>query len=146
VLSRHQGLLGNAEEELTIGRAVAAVGARVVKDLSSFHPGDPDIQLDTAVNGSLLAAPILAVYQAWHSPVRFQPNDVATASRNDPDAYRRLAAAAEGDALELATNQRRDIGSNNWVVSGSRTASGAPMMANDPHRAQSAPSLRYWVH
>ncbi|HEX4682797.1 MAG TPA: penicillin acylase family protein [Gemmatimonadaceae bacterium] len=146
VLSRHQGLLGNVEEELTVGRAVAAAGPRVVKDLSSFHPGDPDIQLDTAVNGSLLAAPILDVYQAWHSVVRFRPNDVVATSRNDQDAYHRLATAAEADALELVTNQRRDIGSNNWVVGGSRTASGAPIMANDPHRAQSVPSLRYWVH
>jgi penicillin amidase len=40
----------------------------------------------------------------------------------------------------------RDIGSNNWVVSGSRTQSTFPILANDPHRAQSAPSLRYWVH
>jgi len=39
-----------------------------------------------------------------------------------------------------------DIGSNNWVVSGRLTESGFPLMANDPHRAQSAPSLRYWVH
>jgi len=39
-----------------------------------------------------------------------------------------------------------DVGSNNWVVSGSRTQSGLPMMMNDPHRTQSAPSLRYWVH
>jgi penicillin amidase len=146
VLSRHQGLLGNVEEELTLGRAVAAVGPGVVKELSSFHPGDPDIRLDSAVNGALLSQPILAVYQAWHSNVRFQPTDVAVAYRNDESSYRRVAAAAEADANELAWNQRRDIGSNNWVVSGTRTASGSPIMANDPHRAQSAPSLRYWVH
>ena len=35
---------------------------------------------------------------------------------------------------------------NNWVVAGSRSASGYPLMANDPHRVQAAPSLRYWVH
>ncbi|HSG48357.1 MAG TPA: penicillin acylase family protein [Longimicrobiales bacterium] len=40
----------------------------------------------------------------------------------------------------------RDLGSNNWVVAGSRSASGYPLMANDPHRVQAAPSLRYWVH
>jgi len=40
----------------------------------------------------------------------------------------------------------RDIGSNNWVLGGSRTQSTFPILANDPHRAQSAPSLRYWVH
>src|SRR5699024_6507118 len=39
-----------------------------------------------------------------------------------------------------------DIGSNNWIVSGSRTQSSFPILANDPHRAQGAPSLRYWVH
>jgi penicillin amidase len=37
-------------------------------------------------------------------------------------------------------------GSNNWVVSGKRTASGAAILANDPHRQVSNPSLRYIVH
>src|SRR5262245_21552461 len=39
-----------------------------------------------------------------------------------------------------------DDGSNNWVVSGSRTATGKPILANDPHRALDHPSLRYLVH
>jgi penicillin amidase len=34
-------------------------------------------------------------------------------------------------------------GSNNWVLAGSRTASGRPILANDPHRVLSLPSLRY---
>lgn len=33
--------------------------------------------------------------------------------------------------------------SNNWVVSGSRTASGKPILANDPHLGLTAPSLWY---
>lgn len=37
-------------------------------------------------------------------------------------------------------------GSNNWTVHGSRTASGRPILANDPHRAHAVPSLRYLVH
>jgi penicillin amidase len=36
--------------------------------------------------------------------------------------------------------------SNNWVVSGRRTASGKPLLANDPHLAPSAPSIWYMVH
>ena len=39
-----------------------------------------------------------------------------------------------------------DIGSNNWVISGSLSQSTHPIMANDPHRVIEAPSLRYWVH
>ena len=37
-------------------------------------------------------------------------------------------------------------GSNNWVVAGRRTATGRPILANDPHRTHDIPSLRYLVH
>ena len=36
--------------------------------------------------------------------------------------------------------------SNNWVVSGKHTASGKPLLANDPHLQASAPSIWYMVH
>ena len=35
------------------------------------------------------------------------------------------------------------IGSNAWVVSGSRTTTGQPLLANDPHLPQSAPGVWY---
>src|SRR5207253_4348014 len=37
-------------------------------------------------------------------------------------------------------------GSNNWTISGTLTASGKPLLANDPHRVIGLPSLRYMVH
>ncbi len=37
----------------------------------------------------------------------------------------------------------REIGSNNWVIGGSRTASGLPLLANDPHLSTSIPSIWY---
>ncbi len=51
------------------------------------------------------------------------------------------AAAAYG-----AIPYQRAEGSNNWVVSGAKTATGKPLLANDPHRAISNPSLRYLTH
>ncbi len=36
--------------------------------------------------------------------------------------------------------------SNNWTVSGALTATGKPLLANDPHRVIAEPSLRYIVH
>ncbi|MGH9883739.1 MAG: penicillin acylase family protein, partial [Pyrinomonadaceae bacterium] len=36
--------------------------------------------------------------------------------------------------------------SNNWVVSGKHTASGKPLLANDPHLMSSAPSIWHMVH
>lgn len=44
-----------------------------------------------------------------------------------------------GSSLDLS-------GSNNWVLAGSKTFSGKPLLANDPHRALELPSLRTWVH
>jgi penicillin G amidase len=37
-------------------------------------------------------------------------------------------------------------GSNNWTIAPSRSATGRPILANDPHRAYSTPSLRYIAH
>jgi penicillin amidase len=37
-------------------------------------------------------------------------------------------------------------GSNNWVVAGSHTTTGKPLLANDPHLALSAPAIWYYAH
>ncbi|MBC3786909.1 penicillin acylase family protein [Spirosoma utsteinense] len=47
---------------------------------------------------------------------------------------------------EWFETEKQYVGSNNWIISGNKSTSGYPMLANDPHRAQSTPSLRYWVH
>ena len=56
----------------------------------------------------------------------------------------RGASGAEA-SLDFGTPEYSP-GSNNWVVSGQRTASGAVILANDPHRQVTNPSLRYIVH
>jgi penicillin amidase len=38
-----------------------------------------------------------------------------------------------------------DIGSNNWVVSGDRTMTGMPLLANDPHLGIQMPSIWYEI-
>jgi len=38
------------------------------------------------------------------------------------------------------------LGSNSWAVSGSRTASGKPLLANDPHLGLELPALWYEMH
>ena len=45
----------------------------------------------------------------------------------------------------IGTGSGSGIGSNNWTVSGTRTASGYPMLANDPHLDLSLPSLWYEI-
>lgn len=146
VISRHQGLLGNIGDELATGRAVAKLGAEAVLELSDFKPGTPDIALDTAIDGRLLSRDILGLYNAFRTGLRFEPSDIAPAYRANPTAVRRLERVNEALAEELRWRERRSIGSNNWVVSGRLTESGYPILANDPHRSVSAPSLRRWTH
>jgi penicillin amidase len=52
------------------------------------------------------------------------------------------AASAASAPVNFAATE----GSNNWVVDGTLTATGKPMLANDPHRPVILPSLRYMVH
>lgn len=139
VISRHQGLLGNIETELNIGRAVAKLGVETTKDLSWFHPKDPDIALDSSINKELLFDDILNLYNAYRSPLEFQPEDIQPAYRS-----------ANATTALLRQNEEKEdilsIGSNNWVISGANMADGNTYMANDPHRAISVPSLRYMTH
>ena len=65
----------------------------------------------------------------------FQRAEQIGAARRAP-APRQLAAALEAQSTE---------GSNNWVIAPSRTATGRPILANDPHRQLGVPSLRYIV-
>lgn len=55
-----------------------------------------------------------------------------------PDLAERTVAAAPESGIE-------GVGSNNWVVAGSHTRSGKPLLANDPHLKLSAPALWYFA-
>ena len=147
VISRHQGLLGNIGEELRTGRAVAQLGSKKVKELSYFHPGDPLLEIDPKIDPNWLKEDILSIYNAYRKPIRFQPDDlIATAKNPDAAQFDYLAALEETQRAQMENEDLWTIGSNNWIVSGDHTQSGFPIMANDPHRAHSSPSLRYMVH
>jgi len=46
----------------------------------------------------------------------------------------------------IINSNDRGVGSNNWVVAPSRTSTGRPILADDPHRGHAVPSLRYISH
>ncbi len=146
VISRHQGLLGNIGTELNISRLLAKIGAKSVKELLWFHPNDPVIEIDPKIDQSLLNEDILGLYNAYRRPVRFEPEDIAFQWRNDLDKYGDIAAMENWERADDWLEKLNTIGSNNWVVSGEHTQSGYPIMANDPHRRQAVPSLRYMTH
>ncbi len=62
------------------------------------------------------------------------------------DVYELAIASVEFGEAARAARRSGNQGSNNWTISGRRTASGRPILANDPHRTQGVPSLRYLAH
>ena len=58
-----------------------------------------------------------------------------------------LYSSMERDAVRLArfAPDNEGLGSNNWVVSGARSASGKPLLANDPHLGLTAPPVWYFA-
>ena len=162
VISRHQGLLGNIGAELSYGRSVAAVGAEAVKRVANFHPGDPDLELDPAIDGTLLNQDILGIYNAFRGSVRFRPEHLVPrapggtrrrsrdwrrpcgtfAARRHTPARRREPPRPSRYCMQTpppgpipeAWPDFESLGSNNWVVSGRLSESGYP-----PHGQRSAP-------
>ncbi len=151
VISRHQALTSNVQNEATHVRALAALGADTLKDLLWLQGGDPPLTLDPLIDPKTFPADVLKTYNAFRDAIDFRPEDIAPAYRgqaraalDDRSGVDVVTTLASGDGLSrvLDTN----IGSNNWIVSGAKTHSSMPIMANDPHRVIEAPSLRYWVH
>ncbi len=145
VISRHQGLLGNIGQELNVGRAVAATSPELVEKYTWFHPKKPDLSMDPSITEEMLSKDILGLYNAYRQSVRFQPEDLVAGNIAEGSANL-IGILNENVSVEIDEIDWTSIGSNNWVISGSRTKSGNTMMANDPHRTIAVPSLRYMAH
>jgi penicillin amidase len=79
---------------------------------------------------------------------------VATVSPKKETEFSRELFSALARDHEVAAQSLARVGvyaeglaaSNNWVVNGKHTASGKPLLANDPHLSATAPSIWYLAH
>jgi penicillin amidase len=115
----------------------------------------------------LSASQVLNKAQLWQVLPAY-PGEKPASTVDFPALYAQLGvfasgSAAAGPAIKSTTTTKqafaqwsdawvRDIGvldgkgSNNWVVAGSHTVSGKPLLANDPHLALSSPAIWYFAH
>lgn len=75
------------------------------------------------------------------------PESISATTNGTDETARNVATSVAGGLETLAFLPPRDadIGSNNWVISGSNTASGLPILANDPHLNIQMPSIWYEI-
>jgi penicillin amidase len=113
------------------------------------------------------AAQVLSTEQLWQLMPPY-PGEKPASGVDLAALYAQLGAHAQPEAkrasqaiaqppqqtalLQWSQDWVRDMGtldgkgSNNWVVPGSRTVHGRPLLANDPHLALSAPAIWYFAH
>ena len=82
-----------------------------------------------------IPADVLDVFKLATVRIDFSPERMAATLA---DAWRWAKVDDLGDVYAE--------GSNNWTISGSRSATGRPVLASDPHRSHALPSLRMIVH
>jgi penicillin amidase len=129
---RSHGLTRNLESE--VERAAVACAADLKTDLMR-RTLEPEWQthVPQGLNPCAIPPQVLQAYKLGTGGVKFS-RETLGGKRADTefDAEPELEPTA--------------LGSNNWAIAPDKSTTGRPILANDPHRAHGAPSLRYIAH
>jgi penicillin G amidase len=130
---RSHGLTRNVASEVRRAQVACAAGLDADRLRTKFEP-EWQTSVPAGLDPCSIPKDVLNDYELGTKDVSFtQPQKKASLDTHE-------------DFLNEAMANIDRIGSNNWVVAGNRTATGRPILANDPHRAHGVPSLRYIVH
>lgn len=119
-------LRGNYDDELSRAQSYSTVrDAARVDELFPRYPQDVNLPILDAASAPVLTS-----------------DEVQASYLLDGDLQRALDLAEQAlDAVPHLLGEGDGTGSNSWVVAGEHTASGAPLLANDPHLTISAPGI-----
>ena len=120
--------------------------------------GNMDDEIYQAILSSSLSQQQLAEIMPPYPPDApiIVPNPNTSLNHPQQTAFERGRLAEALPALQRVANRSAnlaallgpsgaDIGSNNWVISGRLTATGMPLLANDPHLGVQMPSIWYEI-
>jgi penicillin amidase len=126
-----------------------AVALNMAKTLNTTWPDELMREHIHAKLGGELYSDLFPDHSALDEPVAELPAAPAPGARKtqaglmpDPTDFDPVLAAV----LSLSESSLAGLGSNNWVVNGSHTQSGKPLLANDPHLGHGVPSVWYMIH
>jgi len=127
------------------GQAAGFDGIKLFfEDIFRVAPFEPVVTVPRPAGAASLSS------QQIQSP-EIQPQTLQNASQAQgmiaPDALEAARKFVERyNQSSLSNRPELGIGSNWWVVAGSKTTTGNAMLANDPHLALGAPSTLYEIH
>lgn len=125
---RSHGLWRNVVTEVRRAQIYCKLGADAARVWKVLEPSWRTA-LPQGLDPCTIPDNVLDTYLLAKAPVRFG-----------------AAAGLLATTLPEADRANRQLGSNNWAVAPSRTATGRPILADDPHRGHAVPSLRYIAH
>ncbi len=123
---RSHGLLRNVPNEVRRARIACVAGLETAENWRVIEP-EWTTKIPDGLDPCDVPADVLSTYALARSGVSLEPE--------------RESAAALPSPVDGA-----GAGSNNWVIAPSRSATGRPVLADDPHRSHAVPSLRYIAH
>ena len=121
---RGHGISQNVGREVQRSRIVCLAGLEVASIWRRLEP-EWTAKIPDGLDPCDIPSDVLQVFSLGRANVRFSGASFSA------------LRSFEQEALE---------GSNNWTVSPDRTNTGRPILADDPHRTHSVPSLRYIAH
>lgn len=135
---RSHCLTRNAISEILRANVLARAGAKAEALRKQLEP-DVAPFADPSVPLAEIPLAAIDVFKLATASVSFS-RERLSASLAEAGRWTRVNTL--GDVVMEGESQ----GSNNWAVAPQRTATGRPIMASDPHRTHTVPSLRYLVH
>ncbi len=146
-----QDLGANMRRELYTIDLIHALGLPLTREFfGTFRAGEmPFIVHDSELRPSLLKKDTSGVSRDASRSSTGASGAAASPAYPSPTADQLAALSGVSTRLvggfdpgsSLAIGTGAGIGSNNWVISGSRTVSGKPLLANDPHLGIQMPSI-----
>jgi len=136
---------GDATSELRLARSVATMGVEAANRQAAPDPWD-DLKVPAGLDVSAIDDAVVAAARGGGAGAgAIRPSLV------EPYASWLRSSIADSSIANSKSpisdsSDEFPLGSNNWVVSGQLSVTGKPVVANDPHREVTNPSLRYIVH
>lgn len=137
VFARYMGWdQSGTDTDVWIGMLVEKPGLDTVNEL---FPLDRPYEVSTVPASSLVAAGDSTAPHAGE-------DTGATDAPRFPAGYDEAAVDLHRHFVAQRTGSRFAFGSNNWAIDGHKSATGKPILANDPHLGFSLPAIWYTAH